>query len=456
MKKRERLFAPATAVADRAAPTHDRPFRTASPHVGPLDPALQSVFEPAFHFDFSRIQIHHDAEAHGVARDVGARAVTMGSDIYFADGAYNPATTQGAELIAHELAHVVQRENAGTSSGLLSHASDAAEVEASNAAESAVTGGDVSLGGAAPAAVARKEEESESIFHTLGEMGESLKAPEDMGAVDVLKGAGVSKGPLDALGPIGGLLGMFGGADKAVAGAEKGDLLQTIAGSTGLVGGGMGLAGWGAKTLGGNSEVGGAFGGVGGLLSAGSSLFDAIGDFSKGDVGTGILDSLKTTSSGLSGLGTLGGFELSSAAEMEALPALLGGGGEGLAALGPAGAVLGSGLAGYGVGTSLLGSANSYAKENDIFGDHRDSTDAAADAGIAVQDYLHSTWVPDIVGDVAGGVTAGVGGIGTAAYSGLHAAGSAVADFFSGPSIFDVVQQQVRSAEWAERMKSDD
>jgi hypothetical protein len=456
MMKRERLSSRATPATGRAIPMSDRPSRPASPHGAPLDSALRGAFEPSFHFDFSNVQIHRDAEAHGVAGDVGARAVTMGSDIYFADGAYDPATIEGTELVAHELAHVVQRENAGTSSGILSHASDTAEVEASHAAENAVAGGDVSLGGAAPAAVARKEEESESIFHRIGEMGELLKSPEDTGVSELLKGAGVPKAPLDAISPISGLLGLFGGADKAVEGAEKGDLLQTISGSTGLVGGGLGLAGWGAKTLGGNEGIGGALGGFGSLFSAGSNALDAVGDFRNGEYGKGALDTTKAAAGGMSGLATLGGFELSAAADMGAWSAVAGGGGEGLAALGPAGAVLGSGLAGYGVGTAALGSANNYARKNDIFGDHRDSTEAAADAGVAVEDYLHSTWVPDVVGDVAGGVTAVGSSIGTAAYSGLHAAGSAVSDFFSGPSILDVVQQRLRSEEWAMKMKEDD
>jgi hypothetical protein len=453
--KRERLSSRATAAANRAVPMSGRPSRPASPHGAPLDSALRGAFEPRFHFDFSNVQIHHDAGAHGVAGDVDARAVTMGSDIYFADGAYDPATIEGTELVAHELAHVVQRGKAGASLGIVSQASDTAEVEASHAAANAVTGGDVSLGGAAPAAVARKEEESESIFHRIGEMGELLKSPEDTGVVELLKGAGAPKGPLNAISPISGLLGMFGGADKAVEGAEKGDLLQTISGSTGLVGGGLGLAGWGAKAFG-NEGVGGAFGGIGGLFSAGSNALDAVGDFRNGEYGKGALDTTKATAGGMSGLATLGGFELSTVADMGAWSALAGGGGEGLAALGPAGAVLGSGLAGYGAGTAMLGSANNYAKRNDIFGDHRDSTEAAADAGVAVQDYLHSTWVPDVVGDVAGGVTAVGSSIGTAAYSGLHAAGSAVSDFFSGPSILDLVQQRARSEEWAMKMKEDD
>ena len=455
MMKRERLSSRATAAADRAILTADRPSRPASPHGAPLDSALRGAFEPRFHFDFSHVQIHHDAEAHGVASDVGARAVTMGSDIYFADGAYDPATVEGTELVAHELAHVVQRENAGTSSGILSHASDTAEVEASRAAESAVVGGEVSLG-AAPAAVAREEEESDSIFQRIAEKGELLKAPEETGVAPFL---GVPKGPLDAVKQISGLLGMFGGADKALEGAEKGDLLQTISGSTGLVGGGLGLAGWGAETFGGNAEFGGALGGVGGLFSAGSNVFDAIGHFRNGETGKGVLDSGKAAAGGMSGLATLGGFELfgtEGAAWMEAGSAFTGGAGEGLAYLGAPGAVLGSGLAGYGLGTAGLGLANNYARKNDIFGDHRDSTEAAADAGVAVQEYLHSTWVPDVVGDVAGGVTAVGSSIGTAAYSGLHAAGSAVSDFFTGPSIFDVIQQQARSEEWAKKMKEDD
>lgn len=421
-----------------------------SPSAAPLDPAVRARMEPGFHFDFSQVRVHADQSAHELADAANATAFTVGSDIYFSEGAYAPRTHRGDEVIAHELAHVVQRASSEVSTSAVSRGSDAAEHEASQGAANVLAGGSAGSLGAVPAVVAREAKEGKEEESLWGTLSELVKVPEDTGAADVLKEAGAAKGPFEALSPISSVLGMFGGADKAVESARKGDMLGTVSGATGLVGSDMGLTGWLMKNVGGNEMLGKAFGGVGGLFSAASSGMDAVSDFRDGNYGKGALDTTKTAASGMSGLATLGGFELGTVANMEAGAALLGGGGEGLAALGPAGAVLGSGLAGYGLGTAGLGLANDYAKSHDIFGEGRDSTDAASDAGLAVRDYFHDSWaggVGDVFGDVAGGITAAGAGIGTAAYSGLHAAGSAISDFFSGPSIMDVVQQQVAAAQ---------
>lgn len=414
--------------------------------------------EPSFQFDFSQVRVHADRSANDLADAAGAVAFNVGNDIFFGEGSFAPETEAGEQLLAHELAHVVQRASSPRPSKLSSRRSDAAEHEAADAATAVSLGGQApALGGAstAPAAVAREAKEGkeeESIFGTIGEL---MKVPEDTGAADVLKEAGAPKMPFEALGPISNILGMFGSGTKAVDAAKKGDTLGVVSGATGMVGSDMGLTGWMMKNIGGSDMLGKAFGGVGSLFGAASSGMDAYGDFRDGNYGKGALDTTKTVQGGMSGLATLGGFELSSVAGMDAGAALLGGGGEGLAALGPAGAVLGSGLAGYGLGTAGLGLANDYAKKNNIFGEGRDSTDAAADAGISVRDYFHDSWaggVGDVFGDVAGGITAAGAGIGTAAYSGLHAAGSAISDIFSGPSMLDVMRQQIELQQGTEQI----
>ena len=58
--------------------------------------------------DFSSIRVHY-AGAHRSCQAVHARAFTVGSDIYFADGAFAPHTRAGLWLLAHEVAHVVQQ-----------------------------------------------------------------------------------------------------------------------------------------------------------------------------------------------------------------------------------------------------------------------------------------------------------------------------------------------------------
>jgi hypothetical protein len=60
------------------------------------------------------VRIHTDAEASTSARALGAKAYTFGSDVVFAPGSYQPGSRGGRELLAHELAHVVQQSASGT------------------------------------------------------------------------------------------------------------------------------------------------------------------------------------------------------------------------------------------------------------------------------------------------------------------------------------------------------
>jgi len=68
-------------------------------------------------FDFSKIRIHTDERAAKSARAVGARAYTVGSDIVFAEGQYQPFDAPGRHLLAHELVHAARA--AADSSSLL-------------------------------------------------------------------------------------------------------------------------------------------------------------------------------------------------------------------------------------------------------------------------------------------------------------------------------------------------
>jgi len=75
----------------------------------PLAQELRAWFEPRFGYDFGGVRVHVDAHAARAARSVQARAYTLGRDIVFGAGEYLPATHAGRQLIAHELAHVVQQ-----------------------------------------------------------------------------------------------------------------------------------------------------------------------------------------------------------------------------------------------------------------------------------------------------------------------------------------------------------
>jgi len=74
-----------------------------------LPQSLQHQFEARLGQDFSNVRVHQGSESTVAARAIGARAFTTGNDIFFAPGNYQPNTESGNELIAHELAHVVQQ-----------------------------------------------------------------------------------------------------------------------------------------------------------------------------------------------------------------------------------------------------------------------------------------------------------------------------------------------------------
>jgi len=79
----------------------------------PLDAATRAFMEPRFGHDFGAVRVHVDAPAAASARAVNALAYTVGSDIAFAEGRYAPHTRPGAQLLAHELAHVTQASAGG-------------------------------------------------------------------------------------------------------------------------------------------------------------------------------------------------------------------------------------------------------------------------------------------------------------------------------------------------------
>ena len=77
----------------------------------PLDPEARAFFEPRFGADFSSVRIHSDGSAAASARGLGARAFAAGSHLAFDTGEYSPRTAEGRNLLAHELAHVVQQRS---------------------------------------------------------------------------------------------------------------------------------------------------------------------------------------------------------------------------------------------------------------------------------------------------------------------------------------------------------
>ncbi|MGK7929775.1 MAG: DUF4157 domain-containing protein [Spirulina sp.] len=78
-----------------------------------LDPKLQSSMGEAMGADFSRVRVHTDSNADRLNQSLQAKAFTTGQNVFFRQGAYQPASREGQELIAHELTHVVQQNGGG-------------------------------------------------------------------------------------------------------------------------------------------------------------------------------------------------------------------------------------------------------------------------------------------------------------------------------------------------------
>lgn len=76
-----------------------------------LSGPTRNWFEPRFGKDFSQVRIHSDRRAAQLAKQVNARAFTLGRDIVFNAGEFSPHTDVGGRLLAHELTHVVQQHH---------------------------------------------------------------------------------------------------------------------------------------------------------------------------------------------------------------------------------------------------------------------------------------------------------------------------------------------------------
>ncbi len=130
------------------APAVARQITAARGRGAPIEARVRERLEHSYGADLSTVRVHTDAEAHGLAESVNARAFTSSSDIFFSRGAYAPSTSEGFETLAHEVAHVVQQSRgpvAGVDAGGLriSQRSDHDEVAAQRAADQAMRGSPV-------------------------------------------------------------------------------------------------------------------------------------------------------------------------------------------------------------------------------------------------------------------------------------------------------------------------
>ena len=73
--------------------------------------SVRNYFEHRMGHNFSKVRVHKDTNAAKYAKALNARAFTIGQNIFFNSGQYQPKNVEGKKLLAHELTHVVQQSN---------------------------------------------------------------------------------------------------------------------------------------------------------------------------------------------------------------------------------------------------------------------------------------------------------------------------------------------------------
>jgi hypothetical protein len=107
----------------------------------PLESGLGQQMGVALQSDLSNVRVHTSPAADQLSRQLSATAFTTGQDIFFRQGTYEPHSSAGQELIAHEVTHVVQQSSGQVSSGgpmTVSAPGDRHEQEAEATAKSLV------------------------------------------------------------------------------------------------------------------------------------------------------------------------------------------------------------------------------------------------------------------------------------------------------------------------------
>jgi len=92
-----------------ASPSLESSLASSKGTGNPLPESIRQQMESSFDADFSSVRIHIGSSAEQMNQELQAQAFTHGSDIYFGKGRYNSESTEGKQLLAHELTHVLQQ-----------------------------------------------------------------------------------------------------------------------------------------------------------------------------------------------------------------------------------------------------------------------------------------------------------------------------------------------------------
>jgi hypothetical protein len=77
----------------------------------PLPEETRSFMENRFGADFSAVRLHTDSDAAQLSKELNAHAFTVGNDVFFNSGKYSPESSDGKQVLAHELTHTLQQSS---------------------------------------------------------------------------------------------------------------------------------------------------------------------------------------------------------------------------------------------------------------------------------------------------------------------------------------------------------
>ncbi len=166
MGERERTRGHAEPAGGEAAAVEPAPPRTSGAMVGagyllsrkeegaPLPDAQRAKFERSLGADLGAVRVHAGGASAGAAEAVQAQAFTVGNDVHFGAGRFDPGSRGGERLLAHEVAHTLQQAGAPARQDKLavSGPGDAAEREADRIADAMVDGAKAPLPSEKPSA----------------------------------------------------------------------------------------------------------------------------------------------------------------------------------------------------------------------------------------------------------------------------------------------------------------
>jgi hypothetical protein len=145
----------------------------------PLDEKAQESLGGAMGHDFSGVKVHTSPEAADLNRQLNAKAFTTGKDIFFSEGTYDPHSSGGQELLAHELTHVAQQGSGavgGASRMTVNAPGDAFEQQADSTARAALSQG---AGVGVQRATPEEEEEVQTQAEEEEEEVQTQEMPEE-------------------------------------------------------------------------------------------------------------------------------------------------------------------------------------------------------------------------------------------------------------------------------------